>query len=115
MTRSETFAPFDIVAVPFPYTDRLAEKRRPALVVSRPQLQKRHGLVWVVMITSAENKRWTGDVSIKDHASSGLPAPSVVRPVKIAAIDGARIARRLGTLGETERTEVTARLREILA
>ncbi len=27
-----------IVLVPFPYSDRLAEKRRPALVVARPSI-----------------------------------------------------------------------------
>ncbi|MEA2987282.1 MAG: mRNA interferase MazF, partial [Alphaproteobacteria bacterium] len=51
----------DIVVVPFPYTDRLAEKRRPALVVSNAKLV-RFGLVWVAMITSAENEPWLCDV-----------------------------------------------------
>lgn len=38
------FAPFDIVVVPFPYADRLAQKRRPALVISNHKLAI-HGLV----------------------------------------------------------------------
>ena len=38
------FDPFDIVVVPFPYADRLAEKRRPALVISNRKLAA-HGLV----------------------------------------------------------------------
>ena len=32
------YAAFDIVVVPFPYADRLAEKRRPALVISSAKL-----------------------------------------------------------------------------
>ncbi|MEA2824553.1 MAG: hypothetical protein QOF03_1035, partial [Alphaproteobacteria bacterium] len=32
------YAPFQVVVVPFPYTDRLADKRRPAVVVSKPAL-----------------------------------------------------------------------------
>ena len=36
--REERYDPFDIVVVPFPYADRLAEKRRPALVISNRKL-----------------------------------------------------------------------------
>jgi mRNA interferase MazF len=46
------FNSFDVVIVPFPYSDRLAEKRRPALVISNRRLQS-HGIVWLAMITSA--------------------------------------------------------------
>ena len=61
----ERFAAFDIVVVPFPYADRLAEKRRPALVISGTRLAP-YGLVWVAMITSAENERWPSDVIISN-------------------------------------------------
>ena len=91
------FAAWDVVVVPFPYTDRLAEKRRPALVVSTRRLE-RLGFVWVTMITSAENERWSCDVAIRDVTRAGLPASSVVRPAKIACIEPARVLRRAGTL-----------------
>ena len=51
------YDPFDVVVVPFPYADRLAEKRRPALVISNRKLAA-HGLIWVAMITSADNEPW---------------------------------------------------------
>lgn len=86
---------FAVVAVPFPYADRLAEKKRPALVVAGPESGWR-GLVWLAMITSAENAPWPDDIPIADHASWGLPAPSVVRPVKLATVETARIERVLG-------------------
>ncbi len=35
-----SFAPGDVVVVPFPYTDALAEKRRPAVVVSSQRLER---------------------------------------------------------------------------
>src|SRR3954452_22348597 len=75
------FDAFDIVVVPFPYSDRLDEKRRPALVVSNKRL-KALGLIWVAMITSAENESWPDDVPIRDVSRAGLPAPSIVRPGK---------------------------------
>jgi mRNA interferase MazF len=107
------FAPFDVVVVPFPYTDRLAEKRRPALVVSAPALQKRHGLVWLAMITSAVNAPWSCDVAISDLRVAGLPAPSVVRPAKLATVDAARILKRLGKLPAKDANAVKAKMREL--
>ncbi|MFN3400464.1 MAG: type II toxin-antitoxin system PemK/MazF family toxin [Ferrovibrio sp.] len=54
----------DIVKVPFPYTDRATRQHRPALVVSAPGLEESHGLLWVSMITSAENRAWPSDSSL---------------------------------------------------
>ena len=90
-----SFSQGDVVKVPFPYTDRSTRQSRPALVVSDPSLEADHGLLWVVMITSAENRSWPGDVAVDDLARAGLPAPSVIRPTKIATID-ASDASRLG-------------------
>src|SRR5882757_7496255 len=92
------YAPFDVVVEPFPYADRLAEKRRPAIVVSAPELEKRHGLVWLAMITSADNTAWRDDVLISDLKLAGLPAPSRIRPTKIATVDAGRVLRRIGKL-----------------
>ena len=46
-------------------------------------------LIWVVMITSTENRGWSGDIDVKNIANAGLPAPSVIRTAKIATIDAA--------------------------
>jgi mRNA interferase MazF len=66
-------------------------------VVSAPALEEGHGLLWVVMITSAENRGWPGDVVVRDLALAGLPVASVVRTAKIATIE-AGDAQRLGRL-----------------
>jgi len=92
-----TFSQGDVVKLPFPYTDRSTRQSRPALIVSLPNLEADHGLLWVVMITSAENRSWPGDVTIDDLTLAGLPAPSVIRPTKIATIE-AKDAQRLGEL-----------------
>ena len=103
---SSSFSPFDVVIVPFPYTDRLAQKRRPALVVSSKALDNDHGLTWLMMITSAVNRGWMGDVEIKNLAQAGLPAASLVRPAKIATVESAHILKRIGTLAIAERQGV---------
>lgn len=100
--------PLSIVSVPFPYVDRLAEKRRPALVISSGKLLDAHGLVWVAMITSAANPRWADDIRVSEHKPCGLPAPSVIRPAKIATIEVSRIANVLGELRGDDRSQVIA-------
>lgn len=88
-----------IVRVPFPYTDRPVRQHRPALVVSDGGIGGPDGsLLWVVMITSAANRHWPGDVALEiGHAECGLPAPSLIRTTKIATID-TMSADRLGSL-----------------
>ena len=92
-----TFEPGDIVKVPIPYAGSKATRYRPALVVSSRELQELHGLLWVLMITSARHHRRAGDVEIRDLERAGLPAPSVVRCAKIATVESGK-ARALGTL-----------------
>ena len=108
------FAAWDVVVVPIPYADRLAEKRRPALVISSPRLAQL-GFIWVAMITSADNEPWSCDVSIADVKRAGLPAPSVVRPAKIACIEPARILRRAGKLDREAARKVARGIGAFLA
>ncbi|MBK1841777.1 type II toxin-antitoxin system PemK/MazF family toxin [Azospirillum sp. YIM B02556] len=101
-----TFEAWNVVKVPFPYADRPVRQRRPALVIAANDLQASHSLVWVLMITSAENRSWPSDVLVSDLGAAGLPAPSVVRTAKVAVID-ARDAELLGTLTVGDRRTVS--------
>jgi mRNA interferase MazF len=103
----------DVVKVPFPYTDRSTRQSRPALVVSTGGIEDAHGLLWVVMITSAENRGWPGDVAVNNLAAAGLPVPSVIRTAKIATIDAADAAR-LGKISPALFRLVAARLGQVL-
>lgn len=100
-----SFEPGDVVKVPFPYTDRATRQRRPALVISGTDLQQTHGLLWVLMITSAENRGWPGDVAVSDLTKAGLPVASVIRTAKIATIE-ARDAEPLGKIATRSRNQV---------
>lgn len=111
------FKVWDIVKVPFPYTDRAVRQRRPALVIAGSGVLAAHGLLWVAMITSAENRGWEGDVEIADYVAAGLPAASLIRPAKIACIEG-KDAEVMGRLEDRSEQEVIRRtigglLREI--
>lgn len=101
----------DIVRVPFPYTDRPTRQHRPALVVSAGGIGDGGALLWVVMITSAEDRPWPGDVPVGTrYRDAGLPAPSTIRPCKIATIE-ARHAQAIGRVGTSQLAEVMATLK----
>lgn len=93
--------PYAVVVVPFPYSDRLSEKRRPALIVSNADLPEMLGRVWLAMITSVGSSE-IGDVAIGDLAKAGLPAASTIRCSKIATLDANRILRTIGQLAEPD-------------
>ncbi|MCL4185422.1 MAG: type II toxin-antitoxin system PemK/MazF family toxin [Burkholderiaceae bacterium] len=103
------FSQGDVIKVPFPYIDRPTRQSRPALVVSTGELEDVHGLLWVLMITSAENRGRPGDVPIAKPAAAGLLAPSVIRTAKIATIEAAD-ATRLGRIPAALRTHVLGRV-----
>jgi mRNA interferase MazF len=104
------FEVWDLVKVPFPYTNRPVQQRRPALVVAVPVTPGAPELLWVVMVTSAANRGWPGDIVVSDLTAAGLPAASVVRSAKIATIE-AQDAERLGYLPPEDRSQVAEAVR----
>jgi mRNA interferase MazF len=107
--RMPSFNQGDVIKVPFPYTDRATRQSRPALVVSTGDIQATHRLLWVVMITSAENRGWPGDVAVTTLAQAGLPAPSIIRTAKIATIEPSD-AIKLGRIPAALLKQVTGKL-----
>ncbi len=90
--------------------DRSTRQRRPALVVSRGGLGEDSRLLWVAMITSAENRSWADDVPFGEtYAEAGLPAPSLIRPCKLATIESGH-ADRIGRVNEDLLERVVAYL-----
>lgn len=108
-----TYERFDVVVVPFPFTDKAQVKRRPALIISNPRFGSAAGHSVMAMVTSARNPAWPSDVAISDLAGAGLPAPSVVR-MKLFTLDHRLIAGRCGALSDVDREGVEAVLREVL-
>jgi mRNA interferase MazF len=108
------FDVWTIVKLPFPYTDRPVRQRRPALVIASETQDTASGLLWVLMITSAENRGWSRDVEISDLTGTGLPVRSIVRTAKIATID-ASDAEKLGRLPRADCRKISENLMEQLS
>jgi mRNA interferase MazF len=109
-----TFEAFDVVVVPFPFTDRLTTKRRPALVVSDSRnFNIRVGQSVLAMITSAAHSDWPLDTAIADLDCAGLPTPSLVR-MKLFTLDDRLIARKAGELADSDVKAVSEALKTLL-
>lgn len=105
-----TFERYDVVVVPFPFTDRASTIRRPALVLSDPApFGKATGQCLLAMITRAARSAWPFDVPITDLASAGLSAGGVIR-MKLFTLDQSLVLRQIGALGEDDRAAVRAAL-----
>jgi mRNA interferase MazF len=102
---------YDVVVVPFPFTDRRASKRRPALSLSSEKFSAEAGHTVLAMITSAKNPPWPSDVII-DAGRAGLHAPSKIR-MKLFTLDNRLILDRVGSLSENDRRAVAQALRRL--
>jgi mRNA interferase MazF len=102
---------FEIVVVPFPFTDSDQSVKRPAAVISRRAFNA-EGHTVLAMITDARNQPWPLDVRI-DHQSAGLKMPSVVR-MKFFTLDNRLVIRSIGRLSQLDRESLLESLRQIL-
>ena len=107
-----TFEPFDVVVVPFPFTDRRAAKRRPALIVSSAHFNQVHEQAVLAMITTTAIG-WPSDVALRGWQEAELNAPCKVR-FKLFTLDYTLIVRRLGALSKRDRAAVRDALNSIL-
>ena len=101
--------PWDVVAVPFPFSDGGGSKRRPALVLSRRGFNER-GRAVLAMITTKLDPAWPGDVLIEDLQPVALRHRCIVR-LKLFTLDSRLILRRTGRPGEGDRGRVSSALR----
>lgn len=109
------YRPWDVVVVPFPFSDRQATKVRPAIVISSEVLSQKTGKYLLAMVTSAGNTPHYGDVSISDLQAAGLPGASVVRASKLATVEEGDLYKRTGNLPPADRQKLSAQLAEFMA
>ena len=108
-----TFRAFDVVVVPFPFTDRTTTKRRPALVLSdASRFNKKVGESVLAMITSASNSDWPLDINIQDLDAADLPSASVVR-MKLFTLDDKLVIRKAGVLAKQDKSAVSSALQQL--
>jgi mRNA interferase MazF len=111
----KTYDLYEIVKVPFPFTDAKMQKIRPALILSSARsFNAKSGASIMAMITSFNPSKdlWPADIVIEPLASTGLPAPSIIR-FKLFTLDHRLILGRLGTLSAKDRNLVQSHLHAV--
>lgn len=97
-----TYRKWDIILVPFPFTDLSNTKKRPALIISPNDYNSEKDFV-IVFITSRmiDTEKW-GNYIIKEWSKAGLPKPSMIK-MKFATIDKMMTIKKLGSLQQIDR------------
>ena len=106
---------FDVLVVPFPFTEASTTKKRPTLVVS--STSNFNTLIdksVMAMITTTSHAPWPLDTPIIDLKSAGLRADSVVR-MKLFTLDNALVVRKIGSLSEKDTNVVKQVLQNLFA
>ena len=104
-----TFKSFDVVAVPFPFTDRDATKRRPALVISNESFNQQHNQIVLAMITTTTDNVWISDVSLTNWQKAGLKVACQLR-LKLFTLDQSLVLKTIGHLSSKDVKSVQAAL-----
>lgn len=104
MPPTTSFEPGDLVSVEFPFSDQLAHKRRPGLVLAVDDQD-----VLLARITTRP-PRTPSDVYLRGWDSAGLPLASTVRLTKLATLDRRLIHRRIGRLQPADTAAVLGAL-----
>lgn len=110
-----TYDIYDIVKIPFPFTEIKASKVRPALIISAAN-HFNNDMSIMMMITSYQPSKavWNSDYIIEDFAKSGLPVPSFAR-FKIFTLDHRLILGHVGQLTESDRKNLRKKLKAVLS
>jgi len=104
-----TYKKWDIVLVPFPFTDFTSAKKRPALIISPNKYNEGPDLIIMFITSKIDKLERVGDIMIKDWQDCGLLKPSMVR-MKFATIDRSIIIKKLGIITSIDQDAIGNKL-----
>lgn len=105
MPSTTAYKKWEIVLVPFPFTDLSSVKRRPALIVSPDKYNADKDVVISYITSQIHLSPRIGDYNLQKWKEAGLPKPSKVR-MKFATIDKSIIIKTLGKLEKIDCDEI---------
>lgn len=104
---------FDVVVVPFPFTEMAVSKFRPAVSLSRVAFNTANENTVLAMITTAKASLWPSDLPILDIAAAGLITNCYVR-WKVFTLPNGLIQRMIGHLAATDQLAMQSAAQTIL-
>jgi mRNA interferase MazF len=103
---------WDVVAVPFPFMERFALKRRPALVISTKEFNASNDHTILAMITASMLEIWPSDHPIAKPKEAGLNHVCSVR-MKVFTLPNVMISKMIGELSDEDREALIVKSRMI--
>ena len=103
---------WQVVAVPFPFMERPAVKRRPALVLSNLQFNTANDHTIMAMITIARLDHWVDDYTMLKPGDAGLQTDCYVR-WKVFTLPNSLIVKAIGELAGEDREAMMIQARTI--
>jgi len=100
-----TYKKWEVVLVPFPFSDLSSVKRRPALVVSPDNYNADKDVVIAYITSQITLSPRIGDYDLQKWKEAGLPKPSKIR-MKFATIDKNIIVKTIGNLEKIDSDEI---------
>jgi len=98
-----TYSIGDVVLMPFPFTDKLASKKRPVVVISNAD---HFGDFQVVAVTSSERQNSGVMISNDSLAEGVLPKTSWARTGKLYTLNTSLVIRKIASLNQNKWNEV---------
>jgi len=92
---------WEVILVPFPFTDLQRTKKRPALIISPNEYNESLDVVIAMITSQLYTKPRIGDYKIQDWQNASLPKPSLIR-MKFATITKSIIDKKIGSLTEID-------------
>ena len=101
MKSTMTYKKWDIILVPFPFTDLTTLKKRPALVISPDEYNMDPDILISFITSKLDSEKRSGDYTIERWEESKLPKPSMIR-MKFATINQTIVIKKIGRLSESD-------------
>jgi mRNA interferase MazF len=105
MPPTTNFKKWEIILVPFPFSDLSSVKRRPAIIVSPTSYNAGNDVVIAYVTSQLGVSPRFGDYQIQKWKEAGLPKPSMVR-MKFATVTKNIIIKTIGKLETEDREEI---------
>ncbi len=104
----------DIVLVPFPFTNNLGFKKRPAVVISPNMYQQsRLDIILLAVTSRIQDQLGYGETMIENWQEAGLLKPSVLKPL-IFTLEQSKVLMHLGCLTPSDQSHLQSVLGAII-
>lgn len=111
---SETIYQFgEVILVPFPFTNQVESKKRPAVVISSPAYHTNRPDLLIMAITSqAHTEPDFAAFPVVDWQAAGLLKPSFAKPV-LTTLEQTLVIRSMGNLSPRDQQSLRQMLAQI--